>query len=40
LLAIGATGVMLALSALMKIDLYAGMLSIPGLREGAPLPPF
>ena len=40
LLAVGATGVMLALSALMKIELYPGVLSIPGLREGTPLPPF
>jgi hypothetical protein len=39
-LAIGATGVMLALSALMKVDLYPGVLSLPGLKDGAPLPPF
>jgi hypothetical protein len=40
LLAAGVTGVMLGLSALMKIDLYPGVLTIPGFRDGAPLPPF
>jgi hypothetical protein len=39
-LAVGVTGVMVALSTLMRVDLFPGVLSIPGLHDGAPLPPF
>ncbi|HEY0584450.1 MAG TPA: hypothetical protein VGE94_19865 [Chloroflexota bacterium] len=39
-LAAAVTGIMIGLSTLMRVDLFPGVLSIPGLHDGAPLPPF